>query len=120
MFYKINECSFKEERFSTCFHLFSVEQYGTGPFNRAMLMNVGAAEALKQYDYQCFIFHDVDLLPEDDRNLVGPRNSSKLFCHIPVLHYCAKQYILKTLYLNSLVPFISQAKISFYYSETKY
>jgi hypothetical protein len=29
-----------------------VEQYGSGPFNRAMLMNVGAAEALKQYDYQ--------------------------------------------------------------------
>jgi len=52
-------------------HVFvSVEQYGSGPFNRAMLMNVGAAEALKQYDYQCFIFHDVDLLPEDDRNLV--------------------------------------------------
>ena len=50
---------------------FPVEQYGSGPFNRAMLMNVGAAEALKQYDYQCFIFHDVDLLPEDDRNLVN-------------------------------------------------
>lgn len=42
---------------------------GKGPFNRAMLLNVGAAEALKQYDFQCFIFHDVDLLPEDDRNL---------------------------------------------------
>ena len=47
---------------------------------RAMLMNVGAAEALKSYDYLCFIFHDVDLLPEDDRNLyscpVQPRHMS--------------------------------------------
>ena len=46
-----------------------MEQAGNLPFNRAMLMNVGAAEAIKQHDYQCFIFHDVDLLPEDDRNL---------------------------------------------------
>ena len=48
--------------------IFIVEQDGNGAFNRAMLLNVGAAEALKSYDFQCFIFHDVDLLPEDDRN----------------------------------------------------
>jgi len=40
-----------------------------GPFNRAMLMNVGFVEALKLYNYDCFIFHDIDLMPEDDRNL---------------------------------------------------
>jgi len=60
--------------------IFVVEQSGKGPFNRAMLMNVGAAEALNQYDYQCFIFHDVDLMPEDDRNLytcpIQPRHMS--------------------------------------------
>ncbi|KAK3852896.1 hypothetical protein Pcinc_040530 [Petrolisthes cinctipes] len=38
-------------------------------FNRGMLMNVGAQEALRQYPFNCFIFHDVDLLPENDRNL---------------------------------------------------
>lgn len=32
-------------------------------------MNVGYAEARKQYNWQCVIFHDVDLFPEDDRNL---------------------------------------------------
>ncbi|XP_066990638.1 uncharacterized protein [Macrobrachium rosenbergii] len=49
--------------------IYIVEQAGSGKFNRAMLMNVGALESLKQYPYDCFIFHDVDLLPEDDRNL---------------------------------------------------
>ncbi|VDM64476.1 unnamed protein product [Angiostrongylus costaricensis] len=37
--------------------------------NRAKLLNVGFVEALKLYDWQCFLFHDVDVLPEDDRNL---------------------------------------------------
>eukprot|EP00096_Caligus_rogercresseyi_P001154 TRINITY_DN1180_c0_g1_i1.p1 TRINITY_DN1180_c0_g1~~TRINITY_DN1180_c0_g1_i1.p1 ORF type:complete len:386 (-),score=117.25 TRINITY_DN1180_c0_g1_i1:655-1812(-) len=60
--------------------IFIVEQAGSGPFNRAMLFNVGAAEALKAYDFQCFVFHDIDLLPEDDRNLYNcplhPRHMS--------------------------------------------
>ena len=35
-------------------------------------MNIGAVEAVKLIgsdQLDCFIFHDVDLLPEDDRNL---------------------------------------------------
>merc|ERR1711973_789317 len=61
--------------------IYIVEQDGNQPFNRAMLMTVGAAEAVKQHsDYQCYIFHDVDLLPEDDRNLytcpIQPRHMS--------------------------------------------
>uniref|UniRef100_A0AC34QJW7 Beta-1,4-N-acetylgalactosaminyltransferase n=1 Tax=Panagrolaimus sp. JU765 TaxID=591449 RepID=A0AC34QJW7_9BILA len=49
--------------------IFVVEQVANQTFNRGKLMNVGIVEALKVYDWQCFIFHDVDLLPEDDRNL---------------------------------------------------
>jgi N-terminal region of glycosyl transferase group 7 len=33
-------------------------------------MNVGFVEASKVGDFDCVIFHDVDLLPEDDRSVV--------------------------------------------------
>lgn len=60
--------------------IFVVEQKANETFNRAKLMNVGFVEAIKIYDWQCFIFHDVDLLPEDDRNLYScpaqPRHMS--------------------------------------------
>uniref|UniRef100_A0A8B9H2X8 UDP-Gal:betaGlcNAc beta 1,4- galactosyltransferase, polypeptide 1 n=1 Tax=Astyanax mexicanus TaxID=7994 RepID=A0A8B9H2X8_ASTMX len=42
---------------------------GEDTFNRAKLLNVGYAEALKEYDYNCFVFSDVDLVPVDDRNI---------------------------------------------------
>ena len=50
------------------YRIFVVEQSSDGEdFNRASLMNVGFLEAKKMNDFFCFIFHDVDLLPEDDR-----------------------------------------------------
>lgn len=39
------------------------------PFNRGFLLNVGFVEASKEYDYDCYVFHDVDLLPENDYNI---------------------------------------------------
>ncbi|XP_054034714.1 LOW QUALITY PROTEIN: beta-1,4-galactosyltransferase 1 [Dryobates pubescens] len=41
---------------------------GEEEFNRAKLLNIGFTEALKEYDYDCFVFSDVDLIPMDDRN----------------------------------------------------
>lgn len=44
-------------------------QAGNYTFNRAKLMNVGFKEAMREDDWDCLFFHDVDLIPEDDRNL---------------------------------------------------
>lgn len=49
--------------------VFVINQDGEGIFNRAKLMNVGYMEALKVYNYECFVFSDVDLVPLNDRNL---------------------------------------------------
>ncbi|KAG0728319.1 Beta-1,4-N-acetylgalactosaminyltransferase bre-4 [Chionoecetes opilio] len=45
-----------------------VEQTGSAAFNRAKLFNIGFVEALKLDTFDCFIFHDVDLLPLNDYN----------------------------------------------------
>ncbi|KAG7274363.1 hypothetical protein CRUP_028684 [Coryphaenoides rupestris] len=49
--------------------IYVIQQAGEATFNRAKLLNVGYIEALKDRDWDCFVFHDVDLVPEDDRNL---------------------------------------------------
>ncbi|XP_012711762.2 beta-1,4-galactosyltransferase 1 [Fundulus heteroclitus] len=48
--------------------VYVINQDGDEIFNRAKLLNVGYMEALKEYDYNCFVFSDVDLIPMDDRN----------------------------------------------------
>lgn len=50
-------------------------------FNRGLLMNIGFVEAIKDTNkWDCFVFHDVDLLPEDERNIYScpetPRHMS--------------------------------------------
>nr|XP_040023064.1 beta-1,4-galactosyltransferase 1-like [Gasterosteus aculeatus aculeatus]XP_040023065.1 beta-1,4-galactosyltransferase 1-like [Gasterosteus aculeatus aculeatus] len=49
--------------------VYVINQDGEGVFNRAKLMNAGYVEAMKEYDYDCFVFSDIDLVPMDDRNL---------------------------------------------------
>ena len=59
----------------TCVFMTSVHrrvcfQEGDGIFNKGYIMNVAFTEIQRQYPgkFDCFIFHDVDMLPEDDRN----------------------------------------------------
>ncbi|XP_029957006.1 beta-1,4-galactosyltransferase 4 [Salarias fasciatus] len=49
--------------------IYVIQQAGDATFNRAKLLNIGYLEALKDYNFECFIFHDVDLVPENDHNL---------------------------------------------------
>ncbi|XP_069694426.1 beta-1,4-N-acetylgalactosaminyltransferase bre-4-like [Periplaneta americana] len=62
------------------YRIFVIEQATRGAFNRAKLLNIGYAEALKTFPYHCFIFHDVDLIPQKLSNIYGcthqPRHMS--------------------------------------------
>lgn len=50
--------------------VYVIEQNDNNPFNRAKLFNIGVLEILKlDPEVCCFIFHDVDLIPMDQRNL---------------------------------------------------
>ncbi|XP_035170694.1 beta-1,4-galactosyltransferase 4 [Oxyura jamaicensis] len=49
--------------------IYVIHQAGNTKFNRAKLLNVGYLEALKEENWDCFIFHDVDLVPENDFNI---------------------------------------------------
>ena len=53
----------------TCLFVCMLLKAGDATFNRAKLLNVGYLEALKDHAWDCFIFHDVDLVPENDHNL---------------------------------------------------
>ncbi|XP_075215117.1 beta-1,4-galactosyltransferase 4-like [Lycorma delicatula] len=67
------------------YRIFLVEQVGNDTFNKGVLMNAGFLTALKYNPapgviYHCFVFHDVDMIPEDDRNMYScpqqPRHMS--------------------------------------------
>ena len=51
--------------------IYVVEPLANLTFNRGLLLNIGYLESLKlsNHSWDCHIYHDVDLLPEDDRNL---------------------------------------------------
>ncbi|CAF0873722.1 unnamed protein product [Brachionus calyciflorus] len=50
--------------------IFIVEPLEYLTFNRALLINIGYLEALKEdRKWDCFIFHDVDMLPENSKNI---------------------------------------------------
>ena len=38
-------------------------------FNKGVLMNSAFVEIGARGPFDCYIFHDVDMLPEDDRNI---------------------------------------------------
>ena len=80
--------SFKDQTVSSVYNLiiciwvkpivklkYNTWQVDNDPFNRGKLMNVGYKEAMKYFPYDCLVFHDVDLLLEDDRLLYNCQSS---------------------------------------------
>ncbi|RUS73395.1 hypothetical protein EGW08_018834, partial [Elysia chlorotica] len=51
------------------FSIFVIDQEMPTTFNRGMLFNVGYLEALKVRDFDCFILHDVDMIPTNEQCL---------------------------------------------------
>ncbi|XP_063625646.1 beta-1,4-N-acetylgalactosaminyltransferase bre-4-like [Cydia splendana] len=49
--------------------IFIIEQVRSDYFNRGKLLNVGFLESQNVSHWHCFIFHDIDLLPMDQRNI---------------------------------------------------
>ncbi|XP_043936413.1 beta-1,4-galactosyltransferase 3-like [Protopterus annectens] len=75
--------------------IYIIHQAGNFTFNRAKLLNVGFKEAMNEENWDCLYFHDVDLLPEDDRNTYtcesNPKHASvamnKFLYRLPYLDY---------------------------------
>ena len=51
--------------------IYVVEPVGDLLFNKGLSMNAGFIEASKEDEWDCYIFHDVDLLPENNKNIYG-------------------------------------------------
>ncbi|XP_064073650.1 beta-1,4-N-acetylgalactosaminyltransferase bre-4-like [Vanessa tameamea] len=62
------------------YRIFVIEQKGTDVFNRGKLFNAGFVEIKKYGIWRCVIFHDVDLLPLDDRILYSCPTWPKHMC----------------------------------------
>lgn len=76
--------------------IYVVDQALPGTFNKGMLMNIGYLEALKRKNYQCVIFHDVDLIPEDVRNIYScPRHPRHLAAAVDKFNYRFKGHLTK-------------------------
>ncbi|XP_056007185.1 beta-1,4-N-acetylgalactosaminyltransferase bre-4-like isoform X2 [Ostrea edulis] len=67
--------------------VYVIEQADNKPFNKGKLNNIGYIEALKG-DHTCFVFHDVDLIPENDKISYGcPRSPMHLSREIDKFNY---------------------------------
>lgn len=70
------------------YRIFVVEQLSPNIFTKGSLMNAGFLEAEKLFDFNCVIFHDVDMLCEDDRNIYNCIDSPRhIGSHVSTLSY---------------------------------
>ncbi|XP_050726585.1 uncharacterized protein LOC127004501 [Eriocheir sinensis] len=75
--------------------VYVAEQTGNATFNKGSIMNAGFMEAWQRSDADCFVFHDVDLLPEDDRNMYScPPHPRHLSVGVDTLGYKLPYFLL--------------------------
>ncbi|CAL4078665.1 unnamed protein product, partial [Meganyctiphanes norvegica] len=75
--------------------IFIIEMAGNATFNKGALMNAGFLEAWRRGTADCFVFHDVDLLPEDDRNMYScPPQPRHLSVGVDTLGYKLPYFLL--------------------------
>ncbi|XP_078491730.1 beta-1,4-galactosyltransferase 5-like [Ciona intestinalis] len=75
------------------FSIFVINQEGDDLFNRALLLNIGFVEAMKiDHSFDCFVFHDVDHIPENDRNYYGCTGMPCLFAEQLDIHGYRLEY----------------------------
>lgn len=61
------------------YRIFGIFDDSKGLFNRAKLLNIGFKEALEIDDFDCFIFHDVDMLLLNPKLIYDCSNSPAHF-----------------------------------------
>ena len=69
--------------------MFNLVQSAEGTFNKARLMNAGFVEIEKNFGpFDCYIFNDVDMFPEEDRNIQAcVKNVRHLGSHVSKFSY---------------------------------
>jgi hypothetical protein len=78
--------------------IYLVEPIRNLVFNRALLINIGFMEVIKQKnlfnDCNCFIFHDIDMLPENEQNVYACNNEmpKQMATSISVFNYSTDGY----------------------------
>lgn len=67
--------------------IYIIEPVENLKFNKGILMNSGFLEASKDENWDCFIFHDVDLLPENEQNLYTCDNTNPKLLAVAISAY---------------------------------
>lgn len=56
-------------------------------FNKGAMFNIGYKQALKMYNWDCFIFHDIDLIPFNDHHLYKCPRTGPMHMGVAIDHF---------------------------------
>ena len=80
-----------------------VEQVDKWTFNKGVVMNAGFLETMKMDNFTCYVFHDVDMVPETDLALYNCPPSAEEMVHMAVSVSRWKYRLTYTNYLGGIV-----------------